>query len=251
MRGMSYAPFLAAAFVLWPLTSMAGTQGNAPLLALAALPALFVARPGIRPATYLLAATAFTVWAIASEYWSPVSRGIISGSLMGGDLALRSAGLRIALALFFSTLLIGGALRIEQGRAQLSSRVMLGAVALHGLLVLLSPFLGASVMPFFYGDDPQRYSEGFQNIDRGANAFALVLPVLAAYLGARPGLAWKGLALVILLASAASFALLGASAAMFGALLMLSAFLIVRMFPKYGCDFWLSHQVVNQSFFFH
>ena len=50
MRGMSYAPFLAAAFLLWPLTSMAGTQGNVLLLALAAIPALFVARPGIRPA---------------------------------------------------------------------------------------------------------------------------------------------------------------------------------------------------------
>ena len=55
MRGMSYAPFLAAAFLLWPLTSMAGTQGNVLLLALAAIPALFVARPGIRPAHYLLA----------------------------------------------------------------------------------------------------------------------------------------------------------------------------------------------------
>jgi O-antigen ligase len=234
MRGMSYAPFLAAAFLLWPFTSIAGTQGNVLLLALAAIPALFVARPGIRPAYYLLAGMAFLVWAIASEYWSPVSRGIISGSLMGGDFAIRSAGLRIVLTLFFATLLIAGTLRIAPGRPQISSRVMLGAVSVHGLLVLLSPHFGASVMPYFYGDDPVEHASGFQNLDRGANAFALVLPILVAYLGARSGLAWKGLALFIALASAASFALLGASAAMFGAVLMLIAFLIVRIFPAYG-----------------
>ncbi len=234
MRGMSYAPFLAAAFLLWPFTCIAGTQGNVLLLALAAIPAMFVARPGNRPATYLMAGVAFLVWAIASEYWSPVSRGIVSGSLWGGDFAIRSAGLRIGLTLMFATLLIAGTLRIAPGRAQISSRLMLGAVSVHGLLVLLGPHLGAAVMPFFYGDDPLEYSSGFQNLDRGANAFALVLPILVAYLGARSGIAWKGLALLIALASAASFALLGASAAMFGALLMLAAFLIVRLFPNYG-----------------
>ncbi len=233
MRGMSYAPFLAAAFLLWPLTSMAGTQGNVLLLALAAIPALFVARPGIRPAHYLLAGMAFLVWAVASESWSPVSRGIISGTLMGGDFAIRSAGLRIILTLFFTTLLIAGALRTAPGRAQISSRLILGSLSIHGLLILLSPVFATSVMPVFYGDDPLNHSSGFQNLDRGANAFALVLPILVAYVGARPGLAWKGLALMIALASLVSFGVLGSSAAMFGAALMLVAFVIVRVFPKY------------------
>ena len=234
MRGMSYAPFLAAAFLLWPLTSMAGTQGNVLLLALAAIPALFVARPGIRPAHYLLAGMAFLVWAVASESWSPVSRGIISGTLMGGDFAIRSAGLRIILTLFFTTLLIAGALRTAPGRAQISSRLILGSLSIHGLLILLSPVFATSVMPVFYWDDPLNHSSGFQNLDRGANAFALVLPILVAYVGARPGLAWKGLALMIALASLVSFGVLGSSAAMFGAALMLVAFVIVRVFPKYG-----------------
>ena len=234
MRGMSYAPFLAAAFLLWPLTSMAGTQGNVLLLALAAIPALFVARPGIRPAHYLLAGMAFLVWAVASESWSPVSRGIISGTLMGGDFAIRSAGLRNILTLFFTTLLIAGALRTAPGRAQISSRLILGSLSIHGLLILLSPVFATSVMPVFYGDDPLNHSSGFQNLDRGANAFALVLPILVAYVGARPGLAWKGLALMIALASLVSFGVLGSSAAMFGAALMLVAFVIVRVFPKYG-----------------
>lgn len=234
MRSMNYGPFLAAAFLLWPVTCMAGTQGNVLLMALAAIPALFVARPGVRPAPYLLAGMAFLVWAIASEYWSPVSGGITSGSLLGGDFSVRSAGLRIALSLLFATLLIAGTMRIEPGRAQTSSRVVLGGVSVHGLLIMASPFLAASMMPIFYGDDPLLYSSGFQNVDRSANAFALVLPMLVAYVGTRPGIAWKGVALLVALAGIASFALLGSSAAMLGALLMLVAFLVVRLFPKYG-----------------
>ena len=234
MRGMSYAPFLAAAFLLWPITSMAGTQGNPLLLALAAIPALFIARPGIRPKACVVAAIAFIAWSVTTELWSPGSRGIISGSLMGGDLAIRSAGLRIALVLAFTILLVGGILKIQERRAQVSSRIMLGSISLHGVMVWLSPFLAASVIPFFYNHDPAEYPSGFQNLDRGANAFALVLPVLAAYLGARAGFAWKVLALIIVMASAVSFALLGVSAAMFGAILMLATFLVVRLFPKYG-----------------
>ena len=234
MRGMSYAPFLAAAFLLWPITSMAGTQGNPLLLGLAAVPVLFIARPGIRPKAYVVAALAFIAWAVITEFWSPGSRGIISGSLFGGDLAIRSAGLRLALVLAFAVLLVGGLLKIQEGRAQVSSRIMLGSVSIHGVMVWLSPFLAASVIPFFYDHDPAQYPSGFQNLDRGANAFALVLPVLAAYLGTRAGLAWKALAFVAVLASVASFALLGVSAAMFAAILMLVAFLVVRVFPKYG-----------------
>ena len=125
MRDMSYAPFLAAAFLLWPITSMAGTQGNPLLLGLAAVPVLFIARPGIRPKAYVLAALAFIAWAVITEFWSPGSRGIISGSLFGGDLAIRSAGLRLALVLAFAVLLVGGLLKIQEGRAQVSSRIML------------------------------------------------------------------------------------------------------------------------------
>ncbi|MEE2921182.1 MAG: O-antigen ligase family protein [Pseudomonadota bacterium] len=235
---MSYASILAAAFVVWPVTCLAGTQGNPLLMALAALPALFLARPSWRPAPALLAALGFLVWAIASETWSPVSRGIVSGSLAGGDFAIRSAGLRMVLTLVFGTLLIGGALRIEPGRAQLSARIMLGAVALHGLLLIATPHLAGDVLPYFYDHDPAKYPEGWQNLDRAANAFALVLPILAAYLLARPGLAWKGIGLFLVAASLVSIALLGTSAAMIGIVLMLVAFLVMWALPRTGLR-WL------------
>ncbi|KCZ51479.1 hypothetical protein HY3_08140 [Hyphomonas pacifica] len=234
MRGMSYAPFLAAAYLLWPVMGLLGGQGYAPLLVLAAIPALFITRLGTKPAMYLLAAMAFVVWAILSEIWSPASRGFASGNLLEGDFAVRSAGLRVALTLAFSTILVAGALKIAQGRAQLSSRLTLGAFAVQGLLVFLSVLLGNEVLPLIYGDSPLRLGEGMQNIGRNANALALVLPVLVAYLMVRPTLAWKGLALFITLASVIAFASIEASAAMIGAVLMLAAFAIVRFFPCHG-----------------
>ena len=234
MRDMSYAPFLAAAYLLWPIMGLLGGQGYAPLLVLAAIPAIFVARPGAKPAWYLLSAMAFVVWAILSEYWSPASRGIATGNLLEGDFAVRSAGLRMALTLAFGTILIAGALRIANGRAQLSARLTLGAFALQGFLVILSVILGGQVLPLIYGDDPQRIGEGIQNIGRNANAFALVLPVLVAYLMVRPAMAWKGLACLVTLVSVVAFARIDASAAMIGAVLMVAAFAIVRLYPRNG-----------------
>lgn len=234
MRGMSYAPFLAAAYLLWPVMGLLGGQGYAPLLALAALPALFVARPGLKPAWPLLAVTALVAWAIVSETWSPASRGLASGSLLEGDFAVRSAALRIALTLVFAAVFMAGALKIQPGRAGVSARLMLGAFTVQGLLVVLSVALADRVLPLIYGDHPQRIGEGIQNISRNANAFALVLPVLAAYLGARRGIAWKALALLVILISVAAFVRADASAAMIGGLLMLLAFGIVRLFPRNG-----------------
>ena len=80
---MSYAPVLAAAFVLWPIMGMLGGQGYAPLLGLAALPALALARPKWPPALYAIPAILFVIWVVIGEAWSPVSTGLISGRRWG------------------------------------------------------------------------------------------------------------------------------------------------------------------------
>lgn len=238
MRHMSYAPFLAAAFILWPVMGALGGQGYSPLLVLAALPALFVARPGYKPALYLLVLMAFLVWAIASEYWSPASRGIVSGSLLSGDFAVRSAGLRMALTLMFGTILIAGALKIQQGGAQMSARIMLGAFAVQGLMIAVCAVYAGFLLRLVYGDDPGEIGKGVQNINRNANAFALVLPVLVAYLGARPGSIWKAVALGIIAISMICFLQVDTSSALIGAGLMLVAFALVRLLPRHGLR-WL------------
>ena len=235
---MRYAPFLAAAFVLWPLMGFLGGQGFTPLLILAALPALVLSRPGLRPAGYFLVISAFVVWAVASELWSPASKGIISGSLAGGDFAIRSAGLRLAMTAIFATIAIAGTLKIAQGSAQVSSRVVLGAFAVQGLLVAGSILFAEPLLGLFYGDAPIERGEGVQNIARNANAFLLVLPILVAYLGVRPGIGWKLVGLGLTCVFAFLFTRADGQAALTGAGLMLLAMGFVWVLPRYGVR-WL------------
>ena len=231
---MSYAPILAAAFVLWPVMGLLGAQGYGPLLALAALPALALARPKMPPASYALMALAFVAWAAISEIWSPASRGLISGNLLEGNFAIRASSVRIVLTALFGSLAVAGALRIATGTAQMSTRVMLGAFAVQGLLVAASAVFGGPVVAMIYGPDAMEQAKGFQNIGRNANAFMLVLPILAAYLAARPGWRWKAVAGGVVLASVVVVVQEDSQSALIGVVFMLMAWTIVWLIPRTG-----------------
>ncbi|KCZ91571.1 O-antigen ligase family protein [Hyphomonas johnsonii] len=231
---MTFAPVLAVVFVLWPVMGLLGAQGYGPLLALAGLAALAVARPKMPPANYALMAFAFVAWAALTETWSPASAGLVTGNLLEGNFAIPAASLRVALTALFGAVTVAAALRISQGSAQRASRVMLGAFAVQGLVVAISAYLGGLVLPLIYGDGEMAQSSGVQNIARNANAFVLVLPILAAYLGVRPGLAWKGVAGGLILVSLVVFARIDTQAAMIAIFMMLGAFALVWASPRNG-----------------
>lgn len=231
---MSYAPVLAAVFVLWPVMGLLGGQGYAPLLGLAALPALALARPKGPPAIYAILAGLFVAWAAASEIWSPASKGFFSGSLATGDFAVKAASLRIVLAAAFGTLAAAGAMRIADGSAQISTRVMLGAFAVQGLILALSSFLSAPVLTAIYGTDPLELNSGIQNIGRNANAFALVLPILISYLAARKGRLWKPVVALLAVVSLLIFTRVDSQAAMFAIVFMFVGMAVVHLLPRYG-----------------
>ena len=231
---MSYAPVLAAAFVLWPIMGLLGGQGYAPLLALAALPALVLARPNWRPALYAIPAILFVIWVMIGEIWSPVSEGLISGSLMDGDFAVKATSLRIFLAAAFALLVISGAMRIADGSAQVSSRVMLGAFAAQGLILAVSVIFSGPLLELVYGPDPNEQIPGIQNIGRNANAFALILPILIAYLSARPQFFWKPVVALLVVASLLFFTRVDSQSAMIGLVGMIAAMGLVQALPKLG-----------------
>ena len=231
---MSYAPVLAAAFVLWPLMGFLGGQGYSPLLALAALPALVLARPKWPPALYAVLALAFVAWAAASETWSPTSGQFISGSLSEGTFAVKASSLRIVLAALFGTLAVAGAVRIADGTAQVPARVMLGAFAMQGLILAVSLIFLDQILTAVYGDDPMERVSGIQNLGRNANAFALALPLLVAYLGTRPGVVWKGIAGLLVIVSLLLFGQVDTQAAMFGIAFMLAAMGLVFLLRRQG-----------------
>jgi O-antigen ligase len=231
---MSYAPILAAVFVLWPVMGLLGAQGYGPLLAIAALPALAIARPKTPPAVYALMALVFVGWAALSDIWSPASRGFVSGNLLEGDFAIRAAGVRIILTAVFGMLAVAGALQIKQGAAQRSARVMLGAFAVQGLLVAGSAVVGGPVVAMIYGADPLEQAKGAQNIARNANAFMIVLPILLAYLIARPGWKWRAVAAGLVVASIVSVIFDDTDSGLIGIAFMLAAAAVVTLAPKTG-----------------
>ena len=231
---MSYAPLLAAAFVLWPLMGLLGGQGYAPLLALAALPALAFARPKWPPASYAVLAALFVAWAAVSEAWSPASKGFVSGSLLDGDFAVKAASLRIVLAAVFGMIAAAGAMRIAEGTAQVSSRVMTGAFAVQGLILTVTTLFAGPLIAAIYGDDPHRVNEGMQNIGRNANAFALVLPILISDLAARPGRTWRILVALLAVVSLLIFARADSQTAIIGILFMAAAMGLVHMLGGMG-----------------
>jgi O-antigen ligase len=231
---MSYAPVLAAAFVLWPVMGVLGGQGYTPLLGLAALPALALARPKWPPAVYAIPAILFVIWVAIGEAWSPVSSGLVSGSLMDGNFAVEASSVRILLTAAFALLAVGGALRIADGRAQVSTRVMLGAFAAQGLIMAITTIFSGPLLTAIYGTDPDELNSGIQNLGRNANAFALILPVLIAYLSARPQFFWKPVVALLVVASLLFFARLDAQSAVLGLVFMMAAMGLVRALPKLG-----------------
>ncbi len=237
---MSYAPVLAFVFLFWPVMGLLGGQGYSLVLAVAGLLALVFARPKMPPASYALMALAFVAWAAFSEAWSPASRGLISGNLLEGDFAIRASSVRIVLTALFGSLAVAGALRIAKGTAQLSARVMLGAFAVQGLLVAASGVFGDPVVAMIYGPDPLEQAKGFQNIGRNANAFMLVLPILAAYLATRPGWRWKMVAGGVILASVIVVVRGGSQSALIGVVFMLLAWAIVWLIPRTGYRWLIS-----------
>lgn len=229
---MNYGPVLAAAFVLWPVMAVLGGQGFAPLAGLTGLAALVVARPRMPPALFACIGFAFVAWAALSEFWSPGSRQIVSGSLAEGTFAVEARSLSAILLALTSALTLAACLRAAP--APRASALIAAMLGLQAALVIASPYLSGFVLSAVYGEDTRRLSEGAQNMGRGANTLALGLPMLLPMLIFR----WKaaGIALVVLLSggAVAAFVLLGGESALYALAGMVAASVFVALLPRMG-----------------
>ena len=234
MRKLSYAPLLAATFILWPILAFAGGLGFSALLGLIALPSLLFARPGLPLRPYILAFMALIAWVIASALWSPTGGGLVSGSLSAGNFALNAAGLRIGLTALATMGAVLAALTLTVERAQISGRVILWMLALHGLIILLLAGFTEQALNLF---DPlsDKTTEAMQNILRNANAFALVLPVLAAWMWTR-SYGWTGkiIAAALVVAALWAFKALDAQSAAIALGAAINAIIFVWWLPRQG-----------------
>ncbi len=228
----SYAPVLAALFVLWPVMAIGGGQGFLMLLMLAGLAALALARPRLPPAGYAVIAFAFITWAALSSLWAPMARPLMSGNVLEGNFSVGATNLMILSATAIGSLAVAGALRTAA--APRTTVIILAALGLQFSLMLASALLAGPALTAIYGDSPQRIAEGAQNLARNANAFALMLPILAAFAANRPGLAGKAVAVGLFIASLFAFKTLDTDAGLFALAGMLAAMGLVALMPRMG-----------------
>lgn len=229
---MNYGPVLAVAFVLWPVMAVLGGQGFAPLVGLASLAALALARPRMPPAAFALIGFAFTGWVVASEFWAPAEMDLMSGNLLEGTFAVESGSVSNILLALTSALVIAAALR--SAPAPRASGIIVAMLAVQTVLVIASPYASDFALSAVYGEDPKRLQEGAQNIGRSANALALALPLLLPMLVFR----WKiaGIVLSVLLLAGATIAYLklDAQSALLAIVGTALAIALVAVLPRTG-----------------
>jgi len=229
---MAYGPVFAGLLLLWPLLAVLGTLGFAPLLGVTGIAALILARPRMPPTLYAGFAIAFIGWAAISEVWSPATSQLVTGNLLDGDFAVGLRSGVVVLTALFAMLTIAGAMRSELGPR--TRQWIYGVLAMQGALVFISALASGPVLRLLYGDDPSDLVNGVQNIGRNTNLFAVVLPILAAALGARGDrtglLGASGLVLLTVFAALMT----DNHAAVFAVCGMLGAFLLIRLLPETG-----------------
>lgn len=229
---MAYGPVFAGLLLLWPLLGVLGTLGFAPLVGLTGIAALLLARPRMPPTLYAGFAIAFIGWAAITEIWSPATRSLVSGNVFEGNFAIGARSLIVVLTAVFAMLTIAGAMRSELGPR--TRKWIYGVLLLQGALVFISALTAGPVLKMIYGDDPSEVVNGVQNIGRNINLFAVVLPILAAAIGARGDrlglLAASGLVLMTVFAALMT----DNHAAVLAVCGMIGAFLLIRFLPETG-----------------
>ncbi|MFN4226239.1 MAG: O-antigen ligase family protein [Hyphomonas sp.] len=229
---MTYGPVLAVAFVLWPVMSVLGGQGFAPLAGLTGLAALALARPRMPPAPFAFIGLGFVAWAAFSEVWSGTGSVLLSGNILEGTFAVEARSLSIVLLALMSALTLAATLRTAP--APRASGLVAAMLGLQAVLLVAAALLMEPVLDFVYGDDPSRLHEGTQNIGRGANTLALALPLLLPMLAFRWRTAGAVLASALVVGAFAAFLVLGAETALFALGGMAAAIGLVTLLPRMG-----------------
>jgi len=230
----SFAPILATAFVIWPIMAYMGAQGFTGSVAIAALIGLaFVRVQTVK--VYAVAGIAFTLWVVASTFWAPESKDLLTGNLLAGSFSMDMPGIRFGLTTLAGLGVMVAIGSVVQGSARISLNVIFAAIIIQfiGVVVtaLFMPQILRLLAPF---SDP--VSEMPQNLMRNANAFAMLLPILLAWLWFGQDTAPRGklIAVAVAIMTVIALAQTGTQSAMFGVILMVLCMAVVRFAPQNG-----------------
>ena len=194
------AGILTFVWLVWPLVTLAGGLGFAPLAGLMALVLAPLAVPRLRPRFYMLGIVAFFGWAAFTSTWSPRQLPLVEFDFANGDFAVRSEMLRVGLLVPAIGLLLAAVPRLDQRRRDRILRIAGWAFAAQAVIVLLLAAFEQSVLDFLTPWIPD-HSEGVQNISRNCLVMALAAPFLVMGLaeGRKPWIAAGLMAAVVVI----------------------------------------------------
>jgi O-antigen ligase len=234
-RNVGYAPYFAGWFVTWPVIAYLGAQGYTGQVVFCALIALFFLKfSDIR--AYAVVFVGFLAWVVAATFWSPNAQPFLIGDMVNGSFSMEMVGARFGLTMLAAMAVIVALKQVPIASAGRS----LGLIRILGAVHFLSVFITALLLTLIMGvilnaglsPDPASL---MQNLLRNANAFALLLPFLLAWVWHKEQ--WplaKGLAVVLLGLSLAAFILTGTQTALFGAVFMVASMAVVKLMPRNG-----------------
>ncbi len=169
---------LGALWVLWPFISLAGGMGFSVPTGLAALVLLPSIARSLRPRLYFALLVAFFIFAGVSAMWSPRDQVLVNFDFEHMQFSFRSEMLRVGLQILALGVLIGAALRLDDGAKARLQRVAHVALFLQlAILVVLTVF-EQQILQMLTAYVPDT-GEGVQNISRNCLIMAAATPLLA------------------------------------------------------------------------
>ncbi|MHA7898565.1 MAG: O-antigen ligase family protein [Henriciella sp.] len=229
----SFAPFLATALVVWPIMAYIGAQGFTGSVGIAALIGLAYVRVR-RVEIYAVAGLAFATWVVISTFWAPEAQGFLTGDLLEGSFSLDIPGVRFGLTALAGLGVLVAVGLTRPGGADLSLKVILAAAIVQFIGVIVTALFMPQILEAMAPrSDP--VTEMPQNLMRNANAFALLLPFLLAWIWFRGEAEyWPFVSIAIGVLAIGAFAQTGTQTALTGAAFMLICMGIVKLMPKNG-----------------
>ncbi len=233
MGPRSFAPFLAAILVLWPIIAYMGAQGYTGAVAIGALIGLIYVRPK-RVELYAVTCFAFIAWVVAAGFWSPEAKALLTGNLLTGSFSMDMPGVRFGLTALagLGVLVATSVGQAAASRTSLNVMTAAGFVQFAGLVgtAIFMPQILALLAPI---SDP--VSEMPQNLLRNATSFLLLLPFLLAWMWHRRGFEYGPiLAISMAVVAVAAFIQIGNQTAAVGAIFMLITMALVKSLPRTG-----------------
>lgn len=228
---LTFAPFVAAACVLWIAVTIMGGQGFTTVIGALAIASLFFARPSFKFPLYGWFLLAAFVWITITTYWSPAVGPIISGTLTGEDFAVDIASVRLGGVALFAALAIGASQKAPNGKTNKSAATILIAGAVLFALLIIAYIMQNAILDAAYsGDADKALKEGQQNFQRATvyvvSFLAFALPF--AWQRCR-GAIVRGVLILMVLATMIISQLFGSQSAIVSLLLMGLGYLLVYL----------------------